>query len=78
MDMQLYLRNRRTFSLDELDKYAGKYVAWSPDGTRIIASADDLSTLCRAVDSTAFDPADVVMEPVPLPDEVVLGAGLDP
>ena len=78
MDMQEYLRNRRRFSFDELDTYAGKYVAWSPDGTRIIASADDLSQLCEAVDSSGFDPAEIVMEPVPLPDEVVLGGGLDP
>ena len=77
MDMQLYLKNRQRFSLDELDKYAGKYVAWSPDGTRIIASEDDLSKLCQAVDASGFDPAEVVMEPVPFPDEVVLGGGLD-
>jgi hypothetical protein len=77
MDMQIYLKNRRRFSLDELDKYAGKYVAWSPDGLRIIASADDLPSLCEAVDSSEFDAADVVMEPIPLPDELVLGAGLD-
>jgi Family of unknown function (DUF5678) len=78
MNMQLYLKNRRRFSYDELDKHAGKYVAWSPDGTRIIASADDLSALCAAVDASEFDPAEVVMEPVPFPDEVVLGGGLDP
>jgi hypothetical protein len=78
MDMQKYLRNRHQFSLDELDKYAGKYVAWSPDGLQIIASADNLPALCEAVDSSGFDPADVVMEPVPCSDELVLGAGLDP
>lgn len=77
MNMQEYLKNRRQFPLEELDKYAGKYVAWSPDGTRIIAYADDLSQLCQAVDLSEFDPAEVVMEPIPFPDEVVLGAGLD-
>lgn len=77
MDMQEYLKNRHRFSLDELEQYAGKHIAWSPDGRRIIASADDLPTLCQAVDASEFDPAEVVMEPVPFPDEVVLGAGLD-
>jgi hypothetical protein len=65
MDMHEYLQNRHQFSLDELDKYAGKYVAWSPDGRRIIASENDLPALCAAVDSSGFDPAEVVMEPVP-------------
>ena len=77
MDMQQYLRNRHQFPQDELEKHAGKYVAWSPDGTRIIASADELGKLCEAVDTSGYDPAEVVMEPIPFPDELVLGGGLD-
>jgi glucose/arabinose dehydrogenase len=77
MDMQKHLKNRHEFPHEELEKYAGKYVAWSPDGTHIIASADDLSQLCEAVDASPYDAAEVVMEPIPFPDEVVLGGGLD-
>jgi len=77
MDMQEYLKNRQRFSLDELDKYAGKYVAWSPDGRRIIASADDPLKLVETIDALGFDSSDVVIEPVPYPDEIVLGAGVD-
>src|SRR4051794_10408609 len=41
MDMQQFLTNRAQFPPEELAKYAGKYVAWSPDGTQIVASDED-------------------------------------
>ncbi|NUQ63608.1 MAG: hypothetical protein HUU20_14120 [Pirellulales bacterium] len=77
MDMQEYLRNRRQFPHDALEKYAGQHVAWSPDGTRIIASAEDVLRLVEAITALGFDSAEVVIEPIPYPDEIVLGAGLD-
>ena len=77
MNMQQFLKNRHQFPPAELDKYAGRYVAWSPDGSRIIASDDDYQKVAAAVDASGYDPADIVMEPIPLPDEVVLGGGLD-
>ena len=77
MDMQLYLHNRRQFPYDALEKYAGQHVAWSPDGTRIIASAEDPLNLVNAIDALGFDASEVVIEPVPFPDEIVLGAGVD-
>jgi hypothetical protein len=58
-----------------LERYAGRYVGWSPDGRQIVASADSLEELCDAVDASAFDPADVVMERIPARDELVLGVG---
>lgn len=77
MDMQEYLKNRHQFPHDELDKYAGKYVAWSPDGTRIIASDEDPLKLVDAINELGFESSEVVIEPVPFPDEIVLGGGLD-
>ena len=41
MDIQRFLKNRRGISPEELAKYAGRYVAWDPDGTQIIASDED-------------------------------------
>lgn len=77
MDMQLYLKNRRLFPHDALERYAGQHVAWSPDGTRIIASAEDPLRLVDAIDALGFDSSEVVIEPVPYPDEIILGAGVD-
>ena len=57
-------------------RYAGKYVAWSPDGTRIIASDEEYSKVAETVDASGYDPADIVLEPIPFPDEVVLGGGI--
>jgi Family of unknown function (DUF5678) len=35
-----FYENQRKFPPDELSKFAGKHVAWSLDGTRILASGD--------------------------------------
>ena len=77
MDMQRYLKNRHQFPDEELEKYSGKHVAWSPDGIRIIASDEDPLKLIEAIEALGFASDEVVIEPVPFPDEIVLGAGLD-
>jgi hypothetical protein len=76
MDIEQLNRNRNNFPAEELEKYAGRYVAWNPDGTQIIASADDLDGLCAAVEALPYDPTECVMERVPHPDEVILGGGI--
>jgi hypothetical protein len=40
VSMQEYLKNRNRFPAEELEKYAGRYVAWSPDVTGIVASGE--------------------------------------
>ncbi len=77
MDMRKFLQNRSQFSSTELEKHAGKYVAWSPDGTRIVAADEDPMKMVAAVKSAGYDPAECVLSSVPAPDEVVLGGGLD-
>ena len=39
-DLRDYHKNRCRFPQEELAKYVGKFVAFSPDGTRILASGD--------------------------------------
>lgn len=73
MGMQQFIKNRNQFPLDELEEYSGKYVAWSPDGTRIVASADCLDDLAAAVEASEFDPQNCVLSSVPHPDEIILG-----
>jgi hypothetical protein len=75
MDMHIYLCNRRQFPPEELEKYAGQYVAWSPDGRSILASDDDPLRLDAAIQAAGYDPAEVVVSAVPFPDEIILGAG---
>ena len=45
-----FLANRSVFPVDALAKFAGQWVAWSPDGSRVAASAADpamLDGFCR-------------------------------
>jgi hypothetical protein len=74
--MQQFLKNRYAFPPDELMQYAGKYVAWSPDGTRILASDEDERRLDVTLKGAGHDMAEVLVSYVPFPDEVILGGGL--
>jgi hypothetical protein len=71
MDMQEFLKNRQKFPIDTLAKYAGKQVAWSPDGTSIVAGADELSKLIEAVRATGHDPGECVFSSVPASDSLI-------
>ena len=55
--MRLFIKNRQEFPLDELSKYAGKWIAWSPDGTAIVASTDDPDVLDALVGAAGHDPS---------------------
>jgi hypothetical protein len=46
-DLRHFDENRSNFPLDELLKYAGKHVAFSSDGMRILASGDDVEEVDR-------------------------------
>jgi hypothetical protein len=76
MDLQQHIINRNRLSREELIQYAGRYVAWSPDGTRILASGEDLEKVAAAVEEQGGDPAEVVLSFVPGPDEVQLGGAM--
>jgi hypothetical protein len=77
MNMGEFLKNRGTCLPAELDKYVGKYVAWSPDGKQIIAADSDPIHVVALVKAAGYDPAECVLSSVPAPEEVVLGGGLD-
>jgi hypothetical protein len=70
MDMQEYLKNRLQFPLAELAHYAGEYVAWNPDGTRIVASSRDLEVLEELLPAAGEDPEECVVEGIPDSDSV--------
>jgi len=78
LDMQAYLElrrkflaNRAAFSMVDLAKYAGQWVAWSPDGTRIAASALSPELLDGILAANGEDPALCVVEGIPDDDALI-------
>ena len=77
MDVQLFQKNRQQFPPEELAKYAGSYVAWSPDGASILAANEDELQLAKAIRATGYNTAEILIAFVPAEDEVLLGGGLE-
>ncbi|HTU17386.1 MAG TPA: DUF5678 domain-containing protein [Gemmataceae bacterium] len=67
-DLSHYEENRSKFPLDELAKYAGKFVAFSPDGTRIVASGDTEEEMETNVFAVGIHPSQVVGAYIDSPD----------
>ncbi len=65
--------SRETFPPEELLKYAGKWVAFSPDGTKIVASHEDPGVLGKLVQAAGFDLQHVVFEGIPEEDTILGG-----
>jgi Family of unknown function (DUF5678) len=72
-DRAKYLENRQNFPLDELLQYRGQWIAWSPDGSRIVAHADDLGALIELVRSAGDDVERCILEGIPDADAVFGG-----
>ena len=53
-DLSHYEENRCKFPLDELAKYGGKHVAFSLDGTRIVASGETEEELEAALEAAGI------------------------
>ncbi len=66
-----FLANRALFPVDELVKYAGQWVAWSPDGTHIAASARSPELLDGLLKANGEDPTQCVVEGIPDDDALV-------
>lgn len=50
MDARDFIRNVSAHSLEELDPYVEKHVAWSEDGKQVLAAADTLGELYQEID----------------------------
>src|SRR2546425_815043 len=75
VDVQQFQKNREQVPLHELEKHVGKYVAWSPDGSAILASDTDPIRLLATVKALGHDPAEILVSSIADPDLVVLGGG---
>ena len=60
-----FLANRAVFPVEELAKHMGKWVAFSPDGSRIAASAVDPDLLDELLLAAGEDPMQCVIEGIP-------------
>ena len=70
----MYQQNRANISVSELQKHNKKWVAFSPDGRRVIASSDSIPELTQAVQAAGEDPQNAVIEWIEIePEEVFLG-----
>ena len=67
--------NMNNYPAEELARYEDKWVAWTMDGTRIIAGADDINALEPAIIAAGMKMSDVVFEYIPPLDQAFLGAG---
>ena len=68
--MNEFRRNQSRFPLDQLEKYNGQYVAWSPDGVRIVAAHADPTQLDELIKESGHDPADTLVSLVAVPEDV--------
>jgi hypothetical protein len=66
-----FLANRAAFPVEELCKHAGRWVAWSPDGTRIAASAQRPELLDAMLQASGEDPSQCVIEGIPDDDALI-------
>jgi hypothetical protein len=67
-DLSYYEENRSKFPLDELAKYWGKHVAFSPDGTRIVASGDSFDEVIARLEAAGIHFSQVVHSYIDPPD----------
>ena len=59
-------QNRQKFTIDELRKYQGKWVAFSADGARVLASDEDLTEVNRSLIAAGHDPQQAPLEYIDL------------
>jgi hypothetical protein len=58
-------KNRAAFPIDELEKHTGKWVAFDPTCTKIIASHENVEELVKLVRQAGYHPQDLWIEGLP-------------
>jgi hypothetical protein len=70
IDINEFRRNQSDYPREALQTYNGQYVAWSPDGRRILAADFDLLRVDAALCAAGYDPAQILVSLVAVPEEV--------
>ena len=68
MNLKEFRANRARFSREELMNHDGKWVAFSMDGRRIIASSADLAALDALVVAAGENPEQMALERIEFDD----------
>ena len=67
--MGTFIKNRQAFPVEELMKYVDQWIAWSPDGTAIVASSSESEeALWDQVVAAGYDPRECVFSYNGLPN----------
>ena len=69
-DRWLYVKNRAKFFPEDLLPYADHWVAWSADGSTIVAHHGDLAEVARKIDAMGLAREDVIFDFIPPEGEV--------
>jgi hypothetical protein len=69
LDSDAFARNRDRFGPNDLSPYAGQWLAWSLDGSRIVAHHEDLQEVARRVLASGLESDEVVLECLPTADD---------
>jgi hypothetical protein len=70
IDINEFRHNQSLFPREELEKYNGQYVAWSADGTYILAADPDPLRIDAFLCAAGHDPAEILVSRIALPEEV--------
>jgi len=73
---RLFVKNRAAFPVEDLVPYRGRWIAWSPDGARIVADSDNPEDLDDRITAAGEDPERCVVEGIPDTDAVIGGSWL--
>jgi hypothetical protein len=73
-----FLKHRAAFPAEKLARYAGRWIAWSPDGSRIVADSEAPENLDDQILAAGEDLTRCVVEGIPETDAMLGVAGLGP
>ena len=71
--VQQAIENRNNFPAEELWNHINKWVAWSPDCTRIIAASEDMAELEAMVKAAGMNIEETTLELILDPDISFMG-----
>jgi hypothetical protein len=76
IEMNKFRENQSKVPLEELMNYNGQYVAWSDDGTHILASDSDHEALYARLHAKGYDMGETLIAYIDVPEEVSCGGAL--